>query len=100
MVANVWRIALVCGLLMVGLPDAATTAALAQGSAGQIEGTVRDEQGGAMPGVSLTLRNQATGVARTIVADAEGRYLFAALPRAATPCTPSSPALPPRRSPT
>jgi outer membrane receptor protein involved in Fe transport len=80
MVANVWRIALVSGLLMVGLPDAATTAALAQGSAGQIEGTVRDEQGGAMPGVSLTLRNQATGVARTIVADAEGRYLFAALP--------------------
>ena len=43
-------------------------------------GNVRDEQGGVLPGVSLTLRNQATGVARTIVTEADGRYLFAALP--------------------
>jgi hypothetical protein len=35
---------------------------VAQGSAGQIEGTVRDEQGGVLPGVTMTLRNQETGV--------------------------------------
>lgn len=50
-----------------------------QGSSGQIEGTVRDAQGGVLPGVTLTVRNQDTGVTRTIVTEADGRYVFQAL---------------------
>jgi outer membrane receptor protein involved in Fe transport len=53
--------------------------ALAQGSAGEISGTVRDEQKGVLPGVTLTLTHQGTGVARTAATEADGRYLFAAL---------------------
>ena len=52
----------------------------AQGSAGQIEGTVRDEQGGVLPGVAMTVRNQESGVTRTLTTEADGRYIFAALP--------------------
>ncbi|MFB3853741.1 MAG: carboxypeptidase regulatory-like domain-containing protein [Vicinamibacterales bacterium] len=55
-------------------------AAPAQGPTGFIEGVVRDEQGGVLPGVTLTLRNQDTGVTRTIVTESDGRYAFPALP--------------------
>ena len=47
--------------------------------AGQIEGTVLDEQGGVLPGVTVTLRNEATGVQRVAVTEADGRYRFPAL---------------------
>jgi hypothetical protein len=52
---------------------------LAQGGTGHIEGTVRDGQGGALPGVLLTLRNQDTGFSRTVTTEADGRYAFQAL---------------------
>src|SRR5206468_5747301 len=45
----------------------------------QIEGTVRDEQGGVLPGATVTLRNEQTGVSRVAVTEADGRYLFPAL---------------------
>jgi hypothetical protein len=51
----------------------------AQGSAGQIEGTVRDEQAGVLPGTTLTLRNQDTGITRTLTTEADGRFIFPAL---------------------
>ena len=51
----------------------------AQGSAGQIEGTVRDEQAGVLPGTSLTLRNQDTGISRTLTTESDGRFIFPAL---------------------
>src|SRR3954466_5828835 len=51
----------------------------AQGSTGRINGFVVDEQGGALPGVLVTLRNQQTGVARTLTSEADGRYDFPAL---------------------
>jgi hypothetical protein len=53
--------------------------ALAQGH-GLIEGTVVDESGAVLPGVTMTLRNAETGVERTIVTDTAGRYRFPALP--------------------
>ena len=53
--------------------------AWAQADTGQIEGVVRDEQGGVLPGVTVTLQHQATGVARTTVTEADGRYRFPAL---------------------
>ena len=46
-----------------------------------IEGKIVDESGGVMPGVTVTIASTALqGSARTVVADAEGRYRFAALP--------------------
>jgi hypothetical protein len=51
----------------------------AQGSAGQIEGTVRDEQAGVLPGTTLTLRNQDTGITRTLTTEGDGRFIFSAL---------------------
>src|SRR5438105_1726967 len=50
-----------------------------QGAGGQIEGTVRDQQGAVLPGATVTLRNDQTGVVRTAVTEADGRYLFPAL---------------------
>jgi hypothetical protein len=44
---------------------------------GAIEGTVRDESGGVLPGVTLTLTSPALQVAQLVmVSDAEGRYRF------------------------
>ena len=37
---------------------------------------ITDESRGALPGVTVTLQNEATGVATDRVTDAEGRYLF------------------------
>src|SRR5687767_12613736 len=54
-------------------------AAEAQVAAGLIQGTLVDEQGGALPGVTLTLRNVETGVTRTSVTESDGRYRFPAL---------------------
>ena len=44
----------------------------AQGGTGLISGTIRDAQGAVLPGVTLTLRNQATGVARTTTSETDG----------------------------
>jgi hypothetical protein len=52
--------------------------ALAQGT-GQIDGTVRDEQGGVLPGTAVSLRNQDSGVTRSVVTESDGRYIFPAL---------------------
>ena len=49
----------------------------AQTLTGSIAGTVRDEQGGVLPGVTVTLTGR-TG-ARTAVTDAQGGYRFTAL---------------------
>ncbi|HYU78722.1 MAG TPA: carboxypeptidase regulatory-like domain-containing protein, partial [Vicinamibacterales bacterium] len=51
----------------------------AQGPTGRIEGVVHDAQGGVLPGATMTLRNQDTGVSRTLVTESDGRYLFPAL---------------------
>jgi hypothetical protein len=53
--------------------------AWAQGSTARIEGYVKDEQGAVLPGVTMTLRNQQTGVVRTVVTETDGRYAFPAL---------------------
>ncbi len=54
-------------------------AAAAQGISGTITGTVKDAQGGVLPGVTVTLRNQASGVTRTTVTEGDGTYRFPAL---------------------
>jgi hypothetical protein len=54
-------------------------AAWAQGTA-QLSGTVRDESGGVLPGVSVTVTQTNTGLVRTTVSDATGGYLLTNLP--------------------
>lgn len=53
--------------------------ARAQGGTGQIVGQVKDQQGAVLPGVTMTVQNDATGVLRTTTTDGEGRYRFPAL---------------------
>jgi outer membrane receptor protein involved in Fe transport len=69
------------GFLIVLIVMATTTGTTlgAQGGTGQISGVVRDQQGGVLPGVTVTLRNQETGVTRTATSDNDGRYRFPAL---------------------
>ena len=54
--------------LMIGGADVAR----AQSGTAQISGVVRDQQGGVLPGVTVVLRNQDSGVARTAVSEADG----------------------------
>ena len=58
---------------------ASADTARAQSGTAQISGVVHDQQGGVLPGVTVALRNQDTGVARTAVSEADGRYRFPAL---------------------
>jgi hypothetical protein len=45
----------------------------------EISGTVRDESGAVIPGVSIKVTQTATGASRTTMANEEGRYIFPAL---------------------
>jgi hypothetical protein len=68
-----WAVA----LLVVAL---AAVPAFAQGTNGVITGQVTDEQGLALPGVSVTATNQATGFVRSGQTDATGTYSIHGLP--------------------
>src|SRR5262245_429508 len=63
---------LVLALVLACLPGL-TASAAAQGN-GVIVGTVRDAQGGVLPGVSLTRRNAESGAVRTAVSESNGTY--------------------------
>ncbi|MGH9253618.1 MAG: carboxypeptidase regulatory-like domain-containing protein [Vicinamibacterales bacterium] len=52
----------------------------AQSITGTIQGTVRDNQGLAVPAATVTARNIDTNVSRTVVTDAEGVYRFLNMP--------------------
>ncbi len=52
------------------------TLAVAQEHRGRIQGVVVDATGGVMPGVSLNLRNVATGIQFSRLSNEEGRYVF------------------------
>src|SRR6266550_1165292 len=45
-----------------------------------ITGIVTDAQGGVLPGVTITVRNADSGVTRTIVTEANGRYRLGGIP--------------------
>ena len=49
-------------------------------SGASITGSVVDSEGGVLPGVTLSLRNVDSGVARTLTTEADGTYRFAGLP--------------------
>ena len=54
--------------------------AFAQGSGGALHGRVADETGGALPGVTVTATNDATGFSRSTVTGSDGAYSLPALP--------------------
>ena len=79
MVNRDWRrqlVSLAVGICLAGFLPERT---FAQGAGGQIEGTVRDQQSAVLPGATVTLRNEQTGVTRVAVTETDGRYLFPAL---------------------
>ncbi len=57
-----------------------SASALAQQTTGNVIGRILDDQGGAIPGASITAANPATGFTRDAVSDAEGVYRLNALP--------------------
>ncbi|MBP7865537.1 MAG: TonB-dependent receptor [Acidobacteria bacterium] len=44
-----------------------------------VEGTVKDAQGGILPGVSVTITNVDTGITRNVLTDDNGNYIFTAI---------------------
>src|SRR5687767_10901003 len=66
--------------LALALLCAFAVTANAQQTTGNITGRITDAQGAAVPGVTVTGKNEATGFVRTEVSDAEGIYRLLALP--------------------
>ncbi len=48
--------------------------AAAQVTTATISGIIKDETGAILPGVTITLKNLETGIARTVITDEQGRY--------------------------
>jgi hypothetical protein len=71
------RIALCAYVIVVLLIP---TALFAQASGAALSGRVADETGAALPGVTITALNTATGFSRTVVTASDGAYRFANLP--------------------
>lgn len=67
-----------CLLALLFVP-LATSAAWAQTFTGGLRGAVKDS-GGVVPGVTVTLLNDATGASRDAVSNESGEYVFAAVP--------------------
>lgn len=64
----------VCQIAIVALVCSGATPAAGQTTEGTLFGTVADAQGGVLPGVTVTLTNQDTGISRTLVTSNEGEY--------------------------
>jgi hypothetical protein len=58
----------------------AAGSAFAQGTTGQMSGTVTDDQGGALPGATVTVTNAATGFTRSVTTDGTGSFSLPGLP--------------------
>lgn len=76
MSSRMQRTLLLCFLFLLTV----SSAVFAQGSGSSLTGRVTDETGAALPGVSVTATNTATGLNRTVVTEADGTYRFASLP--------------------
>lgn len=68
------------GLLLWALVLVSRLAMAQPAQIGTLTGTVVDDTGAVMPGVSVTIANQERGVTRTTVTDSNGKYLFASVP--------------------
>ena len=63
---------------LVGVVLAASTAAAQQGTS-ELRGRVLDPQGAVLPGVTVTVRNQDTGMFRETVSNSDGTYFVSSL---------------------
>src|SRR5918995_997122 len=70
------RVLCCCFVLLLGF----ATLAVAQETTATIIGTVTDQSGGVLPGVSVSLRHVRTGRSFEVVTGAEGNYLATLLP--------------------
>ena len=68
----------VCGSLIVGLLMCAVSVFAQQGTS-EIRGKVADAQGAAVPGATIVVRNQDTGMFRETVSGADGTYLVSGI---------------------
>src|SRR6476620_5817101 len=75
---NARRLGRVCGTAVVAMLIACGSA-WAQATA-TISGTVRDQSGGVLPGVTITVTQQDTGLTRTTVSNETGSYVLPNLP--------------------
>jgi Carboxypeptidase regulatory-like domain len=64
---------------LVGLAIFGAAASARAQSTASLQGAITDTQGAVMPGVSITIRNTATGIERATVSDNAGQYVAAAL---------------------
>jgi hypothetical protein len=67
-------------LAMVTLVFAGAAFAQAQASSADLNGTVTDQSGAVVPGATVTARDTATGITRTVTTDDSGEYKFIGLP--------------------
>lgn len=75
-----FRVFRVMFVLMLVLSGAARSFAQSQSVNGTIEGTISDESGAALPGVSVTVSNLDTGDTRVVVTNEGGVYRAPLLP--------------------
>ena len=73
------RFTCAAGIIVV-LSAVSAPMALAQSATGAIQGTVTDESGGVVPGVTVSIRNADTGLVRSIVTDDTGAFRAELLP--------------------
>ena len=66
-------------LTVAALVGAAATPALAQQGRTELRGRVTDETGGALPGVTVFIQNEADGTFREVITGADGSYFAAQL---------------------
>jgi outer membrane receptor protein involved in Fe transport len=57
-----------------------SSAALAQSTNATVDGTIRDDQGGVLPGATVTVTNENTGLTRSVVTGERGSYRVSELP--------------------
>ena len=70
----------VLAVLCLAVSAAPPRASAQSAAGGAIEGTVTDQSGGVLPGVTITVRNTATGVTRETTTDPTGLYRAPLLP--------------------
>ena len=75
-----FRVFRVMFVLLVVLSAASSSFAQSQSVNGTIEGTIVDESGAALPGVSVTVSNLDTGDTRVVVSNEAGVYRAPLLP--------------------
>ena len=64
------------GMVVLGVLLAFATQAAAQIDTASIVGTVTDQSGGVLPGVTVTATQDATGVVSSTVTNGQGQYVF------------------------